>query len=317
MGGYHNTLFPDDISYDSSGGPGLNTSIVKMPSGQEQRIERWSRPLWQFNVAFGIRTPAQLKVVRDFFLARRGAANSFPYKDWSDRSSAPDDRSSPSPTDQLLGIGDGVTTAFRLRKKYQSGDQTFWRTITKPVEGSVLAAVNTTPVLVTVDHLTGWANFSPAPAVGLPVTGGFEFYVPVRFGEDVDKLFSTTIRDFGVDSTENIELVEDADPAQSDEAVSYGGAAEHVISADTSLPVLLGRMRVVEATVAGLSVLLPDHTTLPHGVPYFYLACEGANSFEVKTSAGASLSPALVLTPGTSAIIALSIDSAGNKIWYA
>ena len=39
--------------------------------------------------------------------------------------------------DEALGTGDGATTAFQLVKRYASGSQTWVRTITKPVAGTV------------------------------------------------------------------------------------------------------------------------------------------------------------------------------------
>ena len=83
-------------------------------------------------------------------------------------------------------MGDGATTAFQLVKLYASGTQSWTRTITKPVAGSVRIAFGglEQPSGWTVDATTGAVTFNDAPASGIVVTAGFEFDVPVRFDSD-------------------------------------------------------------------------------------------------------------------------------------
>ena len=87
----------------------------------------------------------------------------------------------------MIGTGDGTTTAFQLVKRYASGSQTWVRTITKPVAGSVAVALNGTPQASgwSVDTTTGVITFTTAPGLSVAITAGFEFDVPVRFDTDV------------------------------------------------------------------------------------------------------------------------------------
>ena len=86
----------------------------------------------------------------------------------------------------MIGTGDGATTAFQLVKRYASGSQTWERTITKPVVGSVTVAIDGVEQTTgwSVDTTTGLITFTTAPATGATITAGFEFDVPVRFDTD-------------------------------------------------------------------------------------------------------------------------------------
>jgi len=105
--------------------------------------------------------------------------------DWGDHKSCLPS-GTPSPTNQAIGTGDGATTAFQLAKRYASGGQTWVRTITKPVAGTVRVAFDGAEQLVgwTVDTTTGVVTFDTAPTAGVAITAGFEFDVPVRFDTD-------------------------------------------------------------------------------------------------------------------------------------
>jgi len=56
--GFHEVRFADDISYGSSGGPGFSTNIVRLDSGAEVRIPRWSSGTHRYNVAYGLKSQA-------------------------------------------------------------------------------------------------------------------------------------------------------------------------------------------------------------------------------------------------------------------
>ena len=71
-------------------------------------------------------------------------------------------------------------------KLYTSGAQSWTRTITKPVAGTVALALNGVAQMTgwTVNTTTGVVTFTAAPAPGVAITAGFEFDVPVRFDTD-------------------------------------------------------------------------------------------------------------------------------------
>src|SRR3546814_15943685 len=90
----------------------------------------------------------------------------------------------PSMSDQPLGVGDGVRSAFQLCIYYGSGSEAQQRLITRPVAGSIMLGVDGMAV-------SGWSHlgqgviaFDEAPAEGAVLTAGFRFDVPVRLAED-------------------------------------------------------------------------------------------------------------------------------------
>lgn len=83
-------------------------------------------------------------------------------------------------------IGTGATTTFQLIKLYQSGAQSWSRTIRKPVAGTTVIALNAVGQASgwSVDTATGIVTCTATPGVGVIVTAGFEYDVPVRFDTD-------------------------------------------------------------------------------------------------------------------------------------
>jgi len=183
---FHEVRFPDDISRGARGGPERRTQIVELASGDEERNASWANSRRRYDVAYGIRRADDLAAVVAFFEARNGRLHGFRFKDWGDHKSCLPSQA-PRPTDQVIGTGDGTVTQFQLVKRYSSGAQSWTRSITKPVAGSVSIALNGVPQASgwTVATTTGVITFSAAPCGGVAITAGFEFDVPVRFDTDV------------------------------------------------------------------------------------------------------------------------------------
>lgn len=176
--------FPRSVAQGTRGFIERRTNVAALASGFEERNARWyhSRRSWQ--AGLGIRSADDLAGVSALFEEANGRLSAFRFRDWTDyKSCVPS--GSPSAQDQALGIGDGVTVAFRLRKKY-GALAPYSRPITKPERGTVRVALGGVEVGAgwSVDHLTGVVTFSTAPAPGVPVTAGFRFFVPVRFDSD-------------------------------------------------------------------------------------------------------------------------------------
>ena len=183
---FHEVRFPDNISRGARGGPERRTQIVELASGDEERNASWANSRRRYDVAYGIRRADDLAAVVAFFEARNGRLHGFRFKDWGDHKSCLPS-GTPAPTDQIIGTGDVATTAFQLVKHYDSGSQTWARTITKPVAATVRVALDGAEQLGgwSVDTTTGLVTFDIAPAAGVAITAGFEFDVPVRFDTDV------------------------------------------------------------------------------------------------------------------------------------
>jgi uncharacterized protein (TIGR02217 family) len=182
---FHEVRFPDDISRGARGGPERRTQIVTLASGDEERNASWANSRRRYDVGYGIRRADDLAAVVAFFEARNARLHGFRFKDWSDYRSGPPSQT-PSPFDQPIGVGDGITTAFQLVKRYASGAEVWTRTITKPVAGTVRVALAGAEQASgwTVDTTTGIVAFGVAPGSGVTITAGFAFDVPVRFDSD-------------------------------------------------------------------------------------------------------------------------------------
>ena len=184
---FHDVRFPANLSFGSSGGPVRRTEIVTLANGFEERNTPWEHSRRRYDAGLALSSADDVEVVLAFFEARRGQLFGFRWKDWSDfRSARPSQAIAPG--DQVIGTGDGETTAFQLCKIYRSGEFEYCRPIAKPVEGTVEIAIDTEVQRegfdFTIDYATGLVTFDRAPDLDTPVLAGFEFDVPVRFDTD-------------------------------------------------------------------------------------------------------------------------------------
>lgn len=207
---FHEVRFPTGISRGAQGGPERRTDVVVLGSGFEERNSRWADSRRSFNAGYGVRSLDDLHAVIAFFEERRGRLYGFRWRDHSDwKSCAPGQ--APSAEDQVIGVGDGARALFQLIKTYGGADAPWVREIKKPVAGSLLVAVDGTPVTegeaFTVDYPSGRITFSTGyePGGGEVVSAGFAFDVPVRF--DTDKL-EINLQGFTHGALPNIPVVE-------------------------------------------------------------------------------------------------------------
>lgn len=205
---FHEIRFPTNLSFGSIGGPERRTDVVTLASGFEERNTPWAHSRRRYEAGAGLRTLDDVETLIGFFEARRGKMHGFRWKDWADfKSCAPS--ATPSPTDQVIGTGDGVTTVFALTKTYRSGLETYTRRITKPVVGTVIVSVARDPKIegeeFTVDARRGEITFAVPPDIGVSVYAGFEFDVPVRF--DTDAIL-TSVASFQAGQIPDVPVVE-------------------------------------------------------------------------------------------------------------
>ena len=183
---FHDERFPVNIARGARGGPRRRTQAVELSSGFEERNASWANSRREFDIGYGIRSNDDLQAVVAFFEARNGRLYGFRFKDWSDYKSGAPSRACDA-RNQLLGTGTGTATQFQLRKHYGSDAYGYWRSITRPVAGTVRVALDGVEQFegFSVDHATGMVTFTAAPPAGVEIRAGFEFDVPVRFGADM------------------------------------------------------------------------------------------------------------------------------------
>ena len=184
MQAFDDVPFPLPLGLDAAVAPEFSTSVTITASGHERRNALWSDARLHFDVGPGVRSEADLGTLIAFFRARRGQARGFRLRDPADFSSNAM-TGTPTPVDQLLGIGDGLAATFALVKRYGEGNEAQVRPITRPSAASVRVKLGANEVLI------GWTlepggtiRFATAPPDGVEVRAGFLFDVPVRFAED-------------------------------------------------------------------------------------------------------------------------------------
>ena len=197
---FHETRLPARLSFGSTGGIERRTRVTTLASGFEQRSSPWAQGRRRYLIGAGLRSLDDAAALTAFFEARAGRLHGFRFKDFADfKSCAPSQ--APKAADQTLGTGDGTRRAFQLRKAYGE----VWRTIRKPVAGTVLVAVAGAPAAFTLDAMTGEVTLAAAAPAGATVTAGFEFDTPVRF--DADRL-DITLEGFDAARLVAVPLVE-------------------------------------------------------------------------------------------------------------
>ncbi len=206
--GFHEVRFPASLSFGAVGGPERRTEVVTLANGFEERNTPWAHSKRRYDAGLGMRSLDDVELLIAFYEARQGQLYGFRWKDWADYKSG---KASAEPhfEDQVIAIGDGVTSAFPLTKTYASGEAKYVRPITKPVAGTVVVGIQgdqqQEAIHFDVDTATGVITFNHPPDIGVEVTAGFEFDVPVRF--DTDRI-QTSVASFQAGEVPNVPVVE-------------------------------------------------------------------------------------------------------------
>jgi len=205
---FHEVRFPANLSFGSIGGPERRTDVVTLANGFEERNTPWAHSRRRYDAGLGLRSLDDIETLIAFFEARRGQLYGFRWKDWSDFKSC---KASGEPVfqNQVIAVGDGVTSAFPLMKSYRSGEFVYQRPISKPVAGTVRIGLEQDEMQEAVDYevdvTTGVVTFVSPPPAEVRVMAGFEFDVPVRF--DADRI-QTSVASFQAGDVPNVPVVE-------------------------------------------------------------------------------------------------------------
>ncbi|MDY6923850.1 MAG: DUF2460 domain-containing protein [Pseudomonadota bacterium] len=207
MMAFHEVRLPARLAFGSTGGVERRTEIVTLASGYERRSTPWAQGRRRYLIGANLRSLDDMAALTAFFEARQGRLYGFRFRDFADfKSCSPSEAI--TPLDQSLGAGDGVRTTFELRKRHGAGEAAPPRQIHKPVDGTVVIAVDGDPVdpaAFEVELTTGSVTFAAPPANGSAVTAGFEFDVPVRF--DADRI-DVTLESFAAGRMAAVPLIE-------------------------------------------------------------------------------------------------------------
>lgn len=210
------------MAYPFTSSPRWSTNITQVDNGSEHRNQNWQHPLHRFNAPEAIRCQQDLEAVKEMWMALAGPADSFPLRDPLDFASVPLGIANVEPavarTNQLLGVGDGLTREFQLQKAYQFGSKIYERLIYLPVVDSIVIGMNALPpetadptlpggpYVVEVERRGGIVRFTPAPEEDVILTWGGFFDVECRFEQDDS--FDAIVRAYGVTGFADLTFVE-------------------------------------------------------------------------------------------------------------
>lgn len=306
-------MLPPGYSYGFQGDIAFDTRIVVTDGGGEQRVQVREEPKWRWSaLRKNFKGDGDVRGLRNFFLARRGALYGFQFFDPFDYSTASDDTSTPSGTDQIIGYGDGATTRFKLIKQYTDTGQpsitgrTFPRRVV-PIETTSsgelsramginentalapVATVNAVAVAATFLPMSAEVELAVAPALGEVVRWGGYFTVPARFASVTDQGLEATITGFESDEAPfEIESVPFDDPVPLVPGGSPYGYKEVTPAADIEMS---GRdVAVWDATpTANINAFLDDLISYPTGGPHLWIINRSAFTITLIDSVGATV----------------------------
>jgi len=196
-----NAIFPKirGLSWDISKTPEWSTKSKRSASGKTVRASFWSFPIWHFKLKYAyIRdsdaADSDLKTIIGFFNQRMGAFDSFLYE-------CPDDNTA---TNQVIALGDGVTTTFQLCRDYGG----FIEPIHNPKEETLVVFLNGVKTTAFSVDGKGRIVFTTPPAQGVAISASFKFYFRVTFAEDEEEFEQFAYRLYQLQTLELISVKE-------------------------------------------------------------------------------------------------------------
>ncbi|HEX7884727.1 MAG TPA: DUF2460 domain-containing protein [Phenylobacterium sp.] len=179
--------------------PRWNVTIQVNSSGAERRNQNWENPLWSFTLPEAVREQAHFEDILTFWLALGGPFKSFPWRNPLELASChlvlPNKPPVFTLSDQALGVGDGLTRTFQLRKVRTYAGLTYSRDVHLPILADLLIGVDGAPASAAdyaVSRPGGVVTFDAAPPEGAVLTWGGVFDHEVRFADD--RAFQAVVR---------------------------------------------------------------------------------------------------------------------------
>lgn len=341
---FHDTaVFPPEISHGTRGGPSHRNIIQRLPDGRMNVIVTGPGPLMRFDVADRAKQHEHISQVIQFARARRGSGYGFRFLDYFDFSTHPDGFSRVAvdePTHRHeIGVGDGSKTVFRLSKTYGEEGTQVVRRIEKPMRlseaqaighlylGSIASGslhfvfVDGTPqgegVQYSIDYEIGEIVFSVAPPAASVIEWAGYFFVPARFGPEVDEILDASLDAHNVGSVETLTIIEDPQDFATLALERDPGGATYEVVAEGTTQVLRsmsdGHLHQIDPDAVGtdLPVILPKAHAHLMGRPPMRFVNAGATHNLLLTDRDTSAT-VLTLQPGQIVSMFLVPDLAGT-----
>lgn len=176
-----NVLLPTlaGLTWNTTKSPRFNTSIQSAVDMSEVRVSFSATPIWDFTRSYELLrdnvTNNELKQLGGFFLARYGSWDNWLFLDADDGTALL----------EPFGTGDGVTTAFQLKRAFGAFTESVSNVANAPsiYKAGVLQTVTTNYTISS----TGLVTFTAAPAAAAALTWSGTYYYRCRFNEDAQE----------------------------------------------------------------------------------------------------------------------------------
>lgn len=169
-----NTELDPCIAYGFSGGPEFSTRVTTLKNAHERRNANWAQPRHRYTAPFENIKPTEYAEIKRLFMACRGMAYGFLFKDPLDYSALL----------ESLGITPAGSSPVQLVKVSTAAGESFVRTITRPLATGFVLYQAGVAKAGTLDPLTGIFTPTTAWTAAASLTWSGEFRIPVRFASD-------------------------------------------------------------------------------------------------------------------------------------
>jgi uncharacterized protein (TIGR02217 family) len=144
---YTDVIFPECITYGSTGVPRYVTDKIEVASGAEQRNQRWVYPKHKYNVVLENAPASDVANVMNIWHVCAGSYIGFLFLDPMDHTSRNIDGvvlsgEDVTPLDQFVAVAVGNQSQYPLYKYYRHGVRERRRRILYPKEGTLQVAID-------------------------------------------------------------------------------------------------------------------------------------------------------------------------------
>lgn len=143
---YYDIIFPECISYGSTGVPRYQTEKAEVLSGDEQRNTRWAYPKHEYSINMENLPANELAEVMNIWHVVKGDFAGFLFMDPLDHTSSNTANALSGTTvtdeDQLVAVAIGGQETYPLFKEYQVNSRIVQRRIKFPKDGTIVVSVD-------------------------------------------------------------------------------------------------------------------------------------------------------------------------------
>jgi len=198
MSGFDEIRLPELEAYGSTRKVIYSTSVYENDTFVEHRVSKSPKGRRKYTISKENLSNEEVLTLENFFIARKGSAYGFRYKDWADYKA----------TDEPLVNGGGTT--IQLIKTYGDSIREEVRKIIKPVSGSVTLKKEGVAWASSgnwsLDTTTGIITMNTSHP-GDEITWSGEFDTPVRYVGDEFNAQWESLMIFNCDNIELLELL--------------------------------------------------------------------------------------------------------------